>query len=76
MTSTNIISNIPKWCVMCDIRIPIHIGTFKCLTCNCWICNKHLCEMNQYDNRCPGCWCSNDGCILCQKNLTIISEEN
>jgi len=63
-----------KICTMCDIRIPIHTGTIKCSTCNCWMCDKHSTEIKQYDNQCPSCWCSDDGCFLCKKYLNTIPE--
>ena len=66
--------NNPKWCTMCDVREPTYIGTFKCSTCNCWMCNKHIEIMKQYNNQCPGCWCSNDDCFLCNPDLTTVEE--
>ncbi len=59
-----------KKCTMCDISIKYHKGKYKCPTCTCRYCEKHLLEIAQY-GACPGCWHS-DKCDLCTSQTKSI----
>ena len=54
-------------CIMCDRREKWHEGKYKCPTCCCYYCDKHITIMKEYGN-CPGCWI--DGtCTLCFREV-------
>ena len=50
-------------CTMCCCLTPFHEGSYKCFSCNCHYCEKHI-ETIRYYNGCPGCF-SGPPCCLC-----------
>lgn len=65
--------NIIRKCTMCDIKQPEHQGIYRCPTCNCWTCKKHIKEFENYGS-CPSCWLGDNPCIVCNSHLQSITE--